>query len=65
MDSGVYITKCNMGFGFLWKFNVVMGFMWSKVIEKNKKVNGLKRKRSEKSDPLKTSTLSLLMIVRI
>jgi hypothetical protein len=54
-----------MGFGFLWKFNVVMGFMWSKVIEKNKKVNGLKRKRSEKSDPLKTSTLSLLMIVRI
>jgi hypothetical protein len=25
-DSNVYVTKCNLGFGFLWKFNVVMGW---------------------------------------
>jgi len=36
--------------------------MWSKVIEKSRKANGLKRERLEKSNPLKTSSLSLLMI---
>jgi hypothetical protein len=25
LDSRVYATKCNMGFGFFWKFNVVLG----------------------------------------
>jgi hypothetical protein len=40
--------------------------MWSKVIEKNNKANGLKRERLEKSDPLlKTSSLSLLVVVGI
>jgi hypothetical protein len=36
--------------------------MCSKVIEKNKKARGLKRERLERSDPLETSSLSLLMI---
>jgi hypothetical protein len=25
LDLRVYVTKCNLGLGFLWKFNVVMG----------------------------------------
>ncbi len=25
LDSWVYVTKCNLGLQFLWKFNVVMG----------------------------------------
>ncbi len=25
LDSGIYVTKCNMGLGFLWKFDVVIG----------------------------------------
>jgi hypothetical protein len=36
--------------------------MWSKVIEKSRKASGLKR---ERSDPSKTSGLSLLMIAGI
>ncbi len=24
LDSKVYVTKCNMGLGFFWKFNVVL-----------------------------------------
>jgi hypothetical protein len=39
--------------------------MWSKVIKKRRKVNGLKKERSERSDPLETSTLSLLFIARL
>jgi hypothetical protein len=38
--------------------------MWSKVIKKRRKVNGLKKERLERSDPLETSTLSLLFIAR-
>jgi hypothetical protein len=36
--------------------------MWFKIIEKRRKANELKKERSERSDPLKTSTLSLLVI---
>jgi hypothetical protein len=25
LDLGVYVTKCNLGLGFFWKFNVVLG----------------------------------------
>jgi hypothetical protein len=39
--------------------------MWSKAIEKNRKANGLKREILKKSDPLETSSLSLLVIARI
>ncbi len=46
LDLGVYVTKCNMGIGFLWKFSC-FGFMWSKEIEKRRKANGLKREIRE------------------
>jgi hypothetical protein len=62
LESGVYITKCNLGLGFFWKFNVVLRFMWSKVIKKSKKDNGLKKEKLKRYDPLETSSLSLLMI---
>jgi len=39
--------------------------MWFKIIEKRRKATGLKRERLEKSDSLKTSSLSLLVITRI
>jgi hypothetical protein len=39
--------------------------MWSKEIEKRKKANGFKRKRLERFDTLKTSSLSLLVKVGI
>jgi hypothetical protein len=35
--------------------------MWFKEIEKRRKASGFKRERSERSDPLKTSSLSLLV----
>jgi hypothetical protein len=55
LRGGVYITKCYLGLGFFFKFNVVVGYMWFEVIEKNKKTSGLKRERLERSNPLKTS----------
>jgi hypothetical protein len=39
--------------------------MWSKVIEKNMKASGLKKERLERFNPLKTSSLSFLMIIGI
>jgi len=39
--------------------------MWSKIIEKKRKARGLKRERSKRSNPLKTSSLSLLVIAGI
>jgi hypothetical protein len=39
--------------------------MWFKVIEKSKKAIGLKREKLERSNPLETSSLSLLVIARI
>jgi hypothetical protein len=39
--------------------------MWSKEIEKRRKASGLKRERSERSNPLETSSLSLLVMVGI
>jgi hypothetical protein len=38
------------------------GFMWIKGIEKNMKASGLKRERSERFNPSKTSSLSFLVI---
>jgi hypothetical protein len=35
--------------------------MWSKEIEKKRKAIGLKRERSKNFNPLKTSSLSLLV----
>jgi hypothetical protein len=39
--------------------------MWSKVIEKKRNASGLKREKIERSNPLKTSSLSLLVIAKI
>jgi hypothetical protein len=38
--------------------------MWSEVIEKNK-ANGFKKERLKRSNPLKTSSLSFLVIAGI
>jgi len=35
--------------------------MWSKEIEKRRKVSGFKKEKLERSDPLETSSLSLLV----
>ncbi len=51
--------------GFFGSLMLLWGFMWSKVIEKRRKASGLKKERSKKSNPLKTSRLSLLVIARI
>jgi len=39
--------------------------MWFKVIEKRRKASELKKEKSERSDPLETSSLSFLVIARI
>jgi hypothetical protein len=39
--------------------------MWFKKIEKRRKANGFKKERSERSDLLETSSLSLLVMARI
>jgi hypothetical protein len=39
--------------------------MWSKEIEKRRKASGLKKEIFERFDPLKTSSLSLLVMARI
>jgi hypothetical protein len=39
--------------------------MWSQIIEKRRKADGLRRERSERCDPLETSSFSLLVIVGI
>jgi hypothetical protein len=39
--------------------------MWSKIIEKRRKASGFKKEKSKRSNPLKTSNISLLVIARI
>jgi hypothetical protein len=39
--------------------------MWSKEIEKRRKANGFKRKRSKRFEPLETSSLFLLVMAGI
>jgi hypothetical protein len=39
--------------------------MWSKEIEKIRKASGFKKERLERFDPLKISSLSLLVMVGI
>jgi hypothetical protein len=45
---------------FLWTSNVVLGLCGLKILRRRKKANGLKIKRSKRSDPLETSSLSLM-----
>jgi hypothetical protein len=43
----IYVTKCNLGIGFLWKFDEVIGSYGLKKLKKRKKANGLKREKLE------------------
>jgi hypothetical protein len=52
-------------FGSSGSLMLFWGFMWLKSIKKRKKTSGLKGERSERSGPLETSSLSLLVIVGI
>jgi len=64
LDSRVYVTKFNLGLGFLWKFDVVMDLCGLKKLKKEGKPMG-SRERSKTSNPLETSSLSLLVMARI
>jgi hypothetical protein len=33
LDLGIYVTKCNLGLGFLWKLDVVMGLYGLKKLK--------------------------------
>ncbi len=59
-SSIIYVIKCKQKLEFPWKSNVVLGSCGSEDFEKKKEANGLKRKILERSDPLKTSNLSLM-----
>jgi hypothetical protein len=59
LDSRVYVTKCNLGLGFLWKFNVVLGLCGLKKLRKEGRPMG-SRERLGRSDLLETSSFSLL-----
>jgi len=39
--------KCNLGLGFMWKLDVVMGSYGLKILRRRRKANGLKRKKSK------------------
>jgi hypothetical protein len=54
-----------LGLGFLWKLDVVLGSYGLKTLRRRRKASGLKRKISERFNPLKTSSLSLLKKARI
>jgi hypothetical protein len=57
-------TKCNMGLGFLWKFNVVLGLCGLKKLRRKGRPLG-SRERSKKFDPLETLNFYLLVKARI
>jgi len=40
LDSGVYVTKCNLGLGFLWNFNVFWGLCGLKKLRREGKPMG-------------------------
>ncbi len=47
LGLGIYVTKCNLGLGFLWKLDVVMGSYGLKKLRRKRKASGLKRERSK------------------
>jgi hypothetical protein len=59
-EQWIYVTKCKQKLGLLWKFNVVLGLCGMKTLRRIRKASGFKRERSERSDPLETSSLSLM-----
>ncbi len=44
LNSGVYVTKCNLGLGFLWKFNVVLGLCGLKKLKREGRSMGSREK---------------------
>jgi len=57
---GIYVTECKHELEFLWMSSVILGLCGLKILRRWKKVSGLKRERSKQSDPLETSSLSLM-----
>jgi len=47
LGSRIYVKKCNMGLGFLWKLDVVLGSYGLKTLRRKRKANGFKREKSE------------------
>jgi hypothetical protein len=37
-DLEVYVIKCNMGLGFFWKFNVVLGLYGLKKFRREREI---------------------------
>ncbi len=60
VGRGIYITECKHELDFPWKSNVVLGLCGFEDFEKKKEANGLKRERLERSNPLQTSSLSMM-----
>jgi hypothetical protein len=57
LGSGIYVTKCNLGLGFLWKLDVVLGLYGLKKLRGEGRSMG---SRKRYFNPLETSILSLL-----
>jgi sterol desaturase/sphingolipid hydroxylase (fatty acid hydroxylase superfamily) len=47
LGLGIYVTKCNLGLGFLWKLDAVLGSYGLKKLRRRRKASGFKRERSE------------------
>jgi hypothetical protein len=47
LDSRVYVTRCNLRFGFLWKFNGVLGLCGLKKLKRKGRLMG-SRKRDQR-----------------
>jgi hypothetical protein len=43
----IYVKNCNLGLGFLWKLDVVLGSYGLKTLKRKRKANGFKRKKSK------------------
>jgi hypothetical protein len=51
LNSRVYVTKCNMGLGFLWKFNVVLGLCGLKKLRREGRPLGSRERDQRVSTP--------------
>jgi hypothetical protein len=51
LDLGVYVTKCNLGLGFLWKFNVVLGLCGLKKLRGKGRSMGWREKNQNDLNP--------------
>jgi hypothetical protein len=58
--EGFMSPNVNRNLKFLWKSNVVLGSCGLKNLRRRKKVNGLKREKSDQFDPLEASSFSLM-----